>query len=398
MITKVALKTIAKPVTRSVDVLPSASYRTIGVKWWGEGAYERETIDGLQTAAKTLSIVKENDLIINKIWVRHGSIAIVGKNVDGCAASGEFPTFEIDGTQALPRWLHWYTKTKEFWDKCSELSQGTSGKNRIKPDLFLTVEIPLPPIEEQCRIVGRIEELAGKIAEARGLRDRSIQECDLLIRSARRSLIGDKPLNNWATLDRYVGSIENGKSPACETRPAEPNEWGVFKVGVVSSGTYNPNQNKALPVSIKPDIRYEVHDGDFLMSRANTTELVGSCAIVTKTRSKLLLSDKVFRFIFNQHEQIDPRYLNHVLKSPALRVQIETAATGTSLSMKNISKQKVFKLLVPFTPLEEQHRIVAYLDELQTKVDTMKRLRQESLKELDALLPAILDKAFKGEL
>jgi type I restriction enzyme S subunit len=142
IITTIPLRKIAKQILRTIDVLPGTSYRTMGVKWWGEGAYERETIDGSQTAAKTLSIVREGDLIINKIWVRHGSIAIAGKDVDGCAASGEFPRFELDLNEVLPRWLHWYTKTREFWDKCAQLSQGTSGKNRIKPDLFLAVEIP----------------------------------------------------------------------------------------------------------------------------------------------------------------------------------------------------------------------------------------------------------------
>src|SRR5437868_14036076 len=101
---EVALGDIAKPVSRTVPVIPGQSYRTIGVKWWGEGAYERETIDGSQTAAKTLSLVREGDLIINKIWVRHGSTAIASSAVDGCAASGEFPTFKLDRSRVLPRW------------------------------------------------------------------------------------------------------------------------------------------------------------------------------------------------------------------------------------------------------------------------------------------------------
>jgi type I restriction enzyme, S subunit len=63
----IPLSEIARPVVRPIPVVPGTSYRTIGVKWWGEGAYERETIDGSQTAAKTLSIVHEGDLIINKI-------------------------------------------------------------------------------------------------------------------------------------------------------------------------------------------------------------------------------------------------------------------------------------------------------------------------------------------
>ncbi|MGK7881233.1 MAG: restriction endonuclease subunit S [Crocosphaera sp.] len=234
----------------------------------------------------------------------------------------------------------------------------------------------------------------------RSLREKTIKETESLIKVARRNIFGEKPSNDWIFLNNYVQEIENGKSPACEKRPAEINEWGVLKVGVVSSGTgtYTPDENKALPVTIKPFPKYEVKSGDFLMSRANTTELVGSCAVVEKTRPKLLLSDKIFRFIFRDNASIIPNYLNHVLKSPALRFQIEKAATGTSSSMKNISKAKVFKLLVPVTPLEEQQRIIAYLDRLQNKIDEMKQLREKSLQEIDALLPSILDKAFKGEL
>src|SRR5260370_20011760 len=104
---EVPLGEIAKPVTRTIQVVPGESYRTIGVKWWGEGAYERQTIDGSETAAKTLSLVCDGDLIINKIWVRHGSTAIATKAVDGCAASNEFPMFELDRDEVQPGWVRW---------------------------------------------------------------------------------------------------------------------------------------------------------------------------------------------------------------------------------------------------------------------------------------------------
>lgn len=64
----------------------------------------------------------------------------------------------------------------------------------------------------------------------------------------------------------------------------------------------------------------------------------------------------------------------------------------------NINAKKLKALPIILPPLSEQQEIVTYLDNLQTQIDEMKRLRQESLKELNALLPAILDKAFKGEL
>ena len=175
----VALSEIARLVSRPTKVVPGKKYRTIGVKWWGEGAYERKTIDGSETAAKTLSIVREGDLIINKIWVRHGSTAIATSAVDGCAASGEFPTFELDSAKVLCRWVHWQTKTPAFWKKCSDLSRGTSGKNRIKPELFLTIQVPMPTLDEQRRVVAILE----KLAEARRLHLEIAAEMDALLPS-----------------------------------------------------------------------------------------------------------------------------------------------------------------------------------------------------------------------
>ena len=80
--------------------------------------------------------------------------------------------------------MHWQTKTRKFWAKCAALSQGTSGKNRIKPALFLSIKIPLPPLSEQRRIVARIEELAAKVEEARGLRQQSAAEAEQVAKTA----------------------------------------------------------------------------------------------------------------------------------------------------------------------------------------------------------------------
>ena len=170
----------------------------------------------------------------------------------------------------------------------------------------------------------------------------------------------------------------------------------MLKVGAVSFGSFDERQNKALPVGLTADRRHEVRVGDFLMSRANTTELVGACAIVLKTRPKLLLSDKIFRFHFRG--QVSPEWLDYVLKSPALREQISREASGTSPTMKNISKEKVLSLLVPPHSPDEQRDVVSKLRDLGSRVDSLKKDQAETAEELDALLPAILDRAFLGEL
>ncbi len=305
-------------------------------------------------------------------------------------------------------------------------SKGTSQKN-INGGMVKNFEIPLPPkdeiekiieylslveegqptnnlselpayLQETHRIVARIEALAGRIAEAQSLRQSAAAQTEALLKSARNSVFGEDPEKDWVHLQTFVKGIVNGRSPQCEKRPAKLDEWGVLKVGAASFGWFNENENKALPPTLQPNPDYEVKPGDFLMIRANTRELVGACAIVGKTRSKLLLSDKTFRFVFRQDKEIEPVFLDHVLKSPALRTQIEQQASGTSPTMKNISKAKVLDLLVPDYPLDEQRRIVAYLDGLSERVNALRRLQEESQEELDALLPSVLDRAFKGEL
>lgn len=258
-------------------------------------------------------------------------------------------------------------------------------------------ELP-EPIGEQRGIVARIEAVAAKIEEARALRHRAAEEAEALLASCRRATFGESIQEGWVPLSDYVAHIENGKSPATDGRRASPDEWGVLKVGAVSFGVFDDRENKALPLSFVVPPHLEVRPGDFIMSRANTTELVGACALVRETRPKLILSDKTFRFVFRKSPIILPEYLEQVLKSAPLREQIEHGASGTSPTMKNISKEKVLALRLPPLELPVQRRIVLELGALQAKVDTLKRLQAETAAELDALVPSILDRAFKGEL
>src|SRR5207244_1403123 len=105
-----------------------------------------------------------------------------------------------------PRWFHWLTKTSGFWEQCDEKSRGTSGKNRIRPERFLEIQIPLPLFSEQQRIVARIEELAAKIEEARGLRRRAVEEVEALIATTLSGLFSRGKENGWVTgqLGDYV--------------------------------------------------------------------------------------------------------------------------------------------------------------------------------------------------
>ncbi|AFZ13445.1 restriction modification system DNA specificity domain protein [Crinalium epipsammum PCC 9333] len=95
-------------------------------------------------------------------------------------------------------------------------------------------------------------------------------------------------------------------------------------------------------------------------------------------------------------EDIKPEFLCYVLWAfnDSLLELVEKSTHDT----RKLETSKLLNFQIPVPSLAEQDRIVAYLNQLQTKVDTMKRYREDALKELNALLPSILGKAFNGEL
>ena len=371
-------------------------YKRPRVQLHVQGIVLRDAVLGALIKTKTQQVCRVGEFLVAEIDAKVGGFGIVPASLEGSIVSSHYFLFVIDETKLDRRFLDFFIRTPAFREQVA--AQGSTNYAAIRPAQVLGYKIPLPPLAEQRRVVARIEELAAQIHEARTLRQQAAGEAEALLASHRRAVFGETPQADWVPLSDYVASIENGKSPATEGRPASSHEWGVLKVGAVSFGVFDERQNKALPISYVVPPSLEVRRGDFIMSRANTVELVGACALVRKTRPKLILSDKTFRFVFGEPCKVLPEYMEQVLKSPPLREQIERGASGTSPTMKNISKEKVLALRLPPFALTEQRRIVSELDAFQAEVDALRRLQGETAAELDALLPAILDRAFKGEL
>ncbi len=90
----------------------------------------------------------------------------------------------------------------------------------------------------------------------------------------------------------------------------------------------------------------------------------------------------------------EPRFMQYWLRS--LYVEMRENSHGGAQPNWNGEMIKNIEIVLP--PLPEQHHIIAYLDSLQAQLDALRRLQAETSAELDALMPAVLDRAFKGEL
>ena len=380
----VRLGEVVTSAQRAEAPMPGTAYRQIGVKLWGEGAYERETMDGSQTKYAQLFRAEAGDIIVNKIWARNGSVAVVPKSLAGCFGSGEFPMFAPKLDRLESRWMHWLTKTRGFWAQCDEKSQGTSGKNRIKPEQFLNVEIPLPPLAEQRRVVARIEELAAH----RTLRHQAAEEAEALFDSflTARFDSSDWPLKQLPDVAE-VARGKFGHRPRNEPR-FYGGEFPFIQIGDISnSGRYIRTHSQSLN-----------KDGLAIsrMFPAGTVAIAITGATIGVTG--ILGFDSCFPDsivgIQARPESVTPEFIYLTVE----HAKKTALAEATQTTQPNINLGNLNRLKVRVPPLPEQRRIVAELDALQAEVDDLKRLQARTAAELDALLPAILDKAFKGEL
>jgi type I restriction enzyme S subunit len=394
----VSLGEVVSPAQRAEAPMPGIIYRQIGVKLWGEGAYEREPMDGSQTKYAQLFRAESGDIIVNKIWARNGSVAVVPENLSGCFGSGEFPMFAPKADRLESRWIHWLTKTRGFWAQCDEKSRATSGKNRIKPEQFLSVEIPLPPLAEQRRVVARIEELGAQIHEARTLRQQAAEDSErVYFKQLEEAMTPHGKGWKRETVADVTQSMGAGWSPQCDDIPAGEGQWGVLKTTSVQWCDFQPQHNKALPASLQPVPEFAVKKGDVLVTRAGPRKRVAVVAAVRRDEPRLTISDKLIR-LRTTSAKVEPRFLELSLASPFSQEHLVHRKTGLADAQVNISQAILKATPIAYPPLVEQRRIVAELDALQAEVNALKRLQAETAAELDALLPAVLDKAFEGEL
>ena len=172
----------------------------------------------------------------------------------------------------------------------------------------------------------------------------------------------------WVRFGELIIDADAGWSPKSEGFPRAADNWGVLKVSAVSWDKFLPEENKQLLPGVMPPKSAQVRSGDFLISRANTSELVAKCVVVGDEPRNLILSDKIVRLHISK--SCDKKFLcivnNHAEHA---RSYYAEEASGTSLSMKNVSRAVIYALVIPLPPLAEQERIVAKVEDLMALCD-----------------------------
>lgn len=240
------------------------------------------------------------------------------------------------------------------------------------------INIPVPPIAEQERIVAELDLLQGIIEKKK----EQLKAYDQLAKSIFYTMFGD--IEEDTPVSEYISALSGGKSLAGETECKNK----VLKTGAVTYDYFRDNEVKNLPADYQPIKEHLLNDGDILISRMNTLEYVGACAYVWKAPLNTYLPDRLWRATLK--DNINPIFLWFSLIQDKAKEQIRSMASGTSGSMKNISIPRFLTVKIKCIPLSLQQEFAEKVE----AIERQKALVQQSIEETQTMFDYTMDKYF----
>ena len=367
------------------------TYKRCRVQLHAKGIVLRDTVLGAEIRTKKQQVCRAGEFLVAEIDAKVGGYGIVPDALDRAIVSSHYFLFHVDDSVLDRNFLSYFVRTPAFDDQVS--AQGSTNYAAIRPQQVLEYEIPLPPLHEQRRIVAYIEELASRIEEARGLRAKAVGEAEMLWEASSDRIFAALSLNDINTrLEAVTERVTKGESPKWQGFDYVSDGPLFLRSQNVLWGYVDITSATRVPQAFHDKLsRSALRPGDVLINLVGAS--IGRSAVVPDKIGDANINQAVA--VISPTPQLNSRFLMSFLISPLAQRVLHMGKVETA--RPNITLTGLRKLTIPIPSLPEQHRIVAYLDALQAKVDALEQLQANTQAELDALLPSVLDKAFRGE-
>ncbi len=309
--------------------------------------------------------LREGDVLLAKDGNTLGIVNIVRELPRAATVNGSIAvlrTRSMDG-----RFLKYVLESSPIQGEIAAVKGGMGVPHLFQWDIK-RFRLPAPPLEEQRRIADFLDTETSRIDNLRTARENQMR----CLRDLSEALTADQVENLFdqygkVALRRFTAGIEQGWSPQCDEVEAEPYEWAVLKTSAVSTGTFRAREHKRLPSGIEPSDRYQVRDGDILLTRGSGSAAhVGVAALARTEGRRLLLSDLLYRVRLNQGWS--PEFVQFALSSKPVRGMVHLLLRGQSGQTIKLRAEDVGAIEVPFAPLEVQHAAVQRMAQIASQI------------------------------
>jgi restriction endonuclease S subunit len=360
--------------TKVYSQLTNSKYSGIGLRGKKNGAdigRKRQFVVNLDKYPDTITFTRQTIQVDE-------AIGLCPPEVNGCIVTENMPLFKVEN--ADPKFIEYFFKTKIFLDQLHKTAATGTSQQSIHEDIFLNYEIPFPPLLEQQRIVSKIENVKQRIAQIKKLRTEQTKDINNLLYSKYTDLIEKAewlPMKEVAPIHRRPVQIQ-------------PEET-YFEIGVRSFGRGLFEKLSFNGIELTWQQPYWMKEGDLLFSNIKAWE--GAVGLIPKKYNGWVGSHRYITCLPNL-DLVNPEFLFYYFRTQEGVEKLSSASPGTVDRNRTLNTKKLESISIPVPDITLQHSFVALLH----KVNAMKEYYAQTEKELNELMPSLLDKAFKGEL
>ena len=375
------------------------TYKRITVKINGNDVVLRNIEKGINIGTKKQYVVKKGQFIISKIDARNGAMGIIPNNLDGAIVTNDFPTFDIDYNLINPIFLVLITTTKTFINFAQSCSSGTTNRQRINLEQFLNIKIPLPPLEEQNRIVSNYnakielnkqqeekvkqleQEIEDYLFETLGIEQFKKKETKKGLQFVRF-----KNVNRWDIwVNKFVGQSNKYNNTVLKSVVIGKPMYGANVKGIKQKSDVryiritDINESGELNNEfVSPEYveeKYLLRENDFLIARSGNT--VGKTFLFKKKFGKAIFAGYLVKYNLDL-SKINPDYLLLFTKSLIFKKWIK--ANQRISGQPNINGQEFLQSPLILPPLEIQQKIANHTSELKQQIKFLKQQAKKNRK------------------
>ena len=294
-----------------------------------------------------------------------------------------------------PGFLFWWLWKSHADGTTAEFQRATTNIRNLRTQDYLARGVPLPPLNEQRRIVAAIEEHLSRLDAGDRSLAPALQRIDLIRSALITAMVehDDWPRVPWSE----AGRSQNGR--AFPSRHYSATGIRLLRPGnLLASGRieWNGANTRLLPDRYADEYpRYLVGEGEVVMNltaQSLKDEFLGRMC-VTGPGERCLLNQRIARLT---PIEADPRFIVYAFKSRRFREFVNSLSTGSLIQHMFTSQLGEYEIPVP--PLEEQRRIVAEVEERLSAIDALRAAIERAQRRSAALRRAVLERAFRGEL
>jgi len=364
-----------------IDAVPTSSLDSVnlaGIYGFGRGLFKRGVTDVTSASYKKYHRLHAGDFVISTPKAWEGAISRIGDEFDGWFLSPVFPTFRADSARLDTCYLDWYCKRESVWKLLRNKAKGMGARREtVSPEQFLSLQIPLPPLNEQQAIAARLDALAEKTRQVQEHLNAAEHAAERLLALRFQAAIHDAPMRPMVEV-----------APLVRRQVDIDPEKNYTELGVRSfyRGIFH---RRTLPGSdFSWQKLYRIHANDLVFSNIMAWEQ--AIAIATLHDGGCVGNHRMLTCEAKADLAV-PDFLFYYFRTQDGFNKIYAASPGTAARNRTITESALMSIPVPIPSLSAQQSFTR----LQTAVAALKAKHAAIAAANTALLPAVLERLFK---